>query len=143
MAKDLNPSAPEKSRLRQIFKSKWDVMIESENKLPELRHQLQGHLVNFLKNQTGTWCTYQALDSEINIQPVIQQTSHLQWAWPVMTGSSLRFFVPGPKGFAKGKFGILEPVIDGAAEPVHAAIARLPGLIAGIAASSGGSESAA
>lgn len=114
MAKDLSPVSLEKSRHRQIFKKQWDVMIESETQWAHLQRRLQEQLTAYLKNQTGNWCTYQALNSEINIQSVIQQTSHLRWAWPVMVGASLEFFVPGPKGFAKGKFGILEPVTEGA-----------------------------
>lgn len=130
MAKDLNPLAAEKSRFRQLFKNQWDVMIESKNQKETLQQQLQNHLVDFLKNQSGTWCIYQALSSEINVQSVIQQTPHLRWAWPVVKEQSLQFYVPGASGFAKGKFGILEPVVKGAlfVEPSDCSGFLVPGM---------------
>lgn len=116
MAKIKNPLALKKQALRQHFKDKWELVIEKSKKTELLTESL----VSFLQAQAGgkssIWCGYQALDSEISIQEVTRRCSNLQWAYPLVEGRRLRFFVPGAKGFSRGNFGLWEPVADLAKE---------------------------
>lgn len=130
MAKIKSPLALKKQALRQHFKDKWELVTERTKKI-ELLHE---HLVSFLQPQTdgkpSFWCGYQALNSEISLQEVASRCAYLHWVYPKVEGHSLRFFVPGSKGFAKGAFGIPEPVTEFAKEVLSKDISGflIPGL---------------
>jgi 5-formyltetrahydrofolate cyclo-ligase len=71
---------------------------------------LTQNLVEFLKNERGLWCGYQALSDEATVVEAIAQTSHITWAFPKVSGSDLSFWAPKqPTTFLKGAFGITEP----------------------------------
>jgi 5-formyltetrahydrofolate cyclo-ligase len=81
--------------------------------------QLCEHLANFLQSRSGDWCIYQALDSEISLDPLLTKVPNITWVFPkVMVkedGARLHFFEPR-KGFEKAYAGILEPVLEEARE---------------------------
>lgn len=130
MAKIKSPLALKKQALRQLFKDKWELVTEKTKKTELLNE----HLVSFINEQTGGkpsfWCGYQALNSEISLQEVARQCPYLHWVYPKVEGQNLRFFVPGPRGFSNGTFGIQEPVTDSAKEVMSKDIAGflVPGL---------------
>lgn len=73
------------------------------------------HLAEFLKHQSGDWCVYQALESEINLQQLLPKVSNVIWVYPKVIGGRLHFFEP-KQGFEKAYAGIMEPVPHNARE---------------------------
>jgi len=105
------------------LKAKWRKELRArfaqlENKA-KWTEQLNEHLAAFLKNRSGDWCIYQAMDAEISLDSLLKNVPNVTWVFPkVMTkedGARLHFFEPR-KGFEKAYAGILEPVLEEARE---------------------------
>ncbi len=77
--------------------------------------KLVEHLAHFLKDQSGDWCLYQALESEISLAQLLPKVPNVTWVYPKVMGGKLHFFEPR-KGFEKAYAGILEPVLTDARE---------------------------
>ncbi len=73
--------------------------------------QLIEHLTEFLHSQKGTWCLYQALDSEISLNELPNRATHLNWVFPRVINTQLKFLKP-LHGFETAYAGILEPVLE-------------------------------
>lgn len=73
------------------------------------------HLVQFLKSQSGDWCIYQALDSEISLVNLLPRLPNIIWVYPKVMNGRLHFFEPR-QGFEKAYGGIMEPVLSEARE---------------------------
>jgi 5-formyltetrahydrofolate cyclo-ligase len=73
------------------------------------------HLAHFLQDQSGDWCIYQALESEINLNQLLPKVPSVTWVYPRVINGHLRYFEPR-KGFEKAFAGILEPVVEEARE---------------------------
>lgn len=73
--------------------------------------RLTQNLAGFLKNKKGVWAGYQALSDEPSLVAIYNQSSQITWAFPVVQGSDLHFWIPQDStNFAQGTFGIQEPV---------------------------------
>lgn len=100
-----------KKQWRTELKTRF-ARLEEKDKLTE---QLIEHLASFLKNRSGDWCLYQALDSEISLAQLPSKLSNITWVYPKVIGDKLHFFEPR-NGFQKAYAGILEPVTENARE---------------------------
>ncbi len=137
MAKDKTPKgneafsekhfSKEKNSLREYFRNQWELLKDKDNLGRQSQQQmLSRYLVAYLKNRPSgeTWAAYRALDSEINVDFVFEQSTHLNWVFPKVTAKlkseelledkseELSLVLPGKAGFAKGRFGLFEPVIS-------------------------------
>jgi 5-formyltetrahydrofolate cyclo-ligase len=78
--------------------------------LVEKQKQLTQNLVEFLKKEQGLWCGYNALPDEASVSIAINQSAHLVWAFPKVSGQDLSFWTPKHlTSFLDGAFGIKEP----------------------------------
>lgn len=67
------------------------------------------NLQQFMQARTGIWAAYMALPDEVDISPVFNETSHIQWAFPKVHGEELSFYLAEPQELVSGAFGIQEP----------------------------------
>lgn len=113
--------AAAKKQARSDLKERF-AELKSKSTYPHQHQLLLSNLVEWLKDQQGIWACYQAMDSELDLQPLPQLCSHLTWVYPVVSesrdlsggiSSRLDFWIPGPAGFLLGHFGIREPARDG------------------------------
>lgn len=96
-----------RKHFRQIDKN-W--REEKGQKLTEEQQRLTRNLVEFLKNQSGVWCAYQALPDEASVSIAIEQSPQILWAYPKVSGENLSFWIPNQTASLKtGAFGIAEP----------------------------------
>lgn len=107
--------AEQKARLRFELKEKFK-FIKTQSAFVAQRESLLQHLEKWLSSQMGVWASYQALDLEIDVQPLSERLRHLDFVYPKVVGGRLQFLRPGVRGFSRGAFGILEPETDGAIE---------------------------
>jgi 5-formyltetrahydrofolate cyclo-ligase len=102
---------PFKNQLRKEFKTRFAQLEKKE----EFTAKLIEHLAGFLQAQSGDWCVYQALDSEISINQLLPKVPNVTWIYPKVMEGTLRFFEP-KLGFEKAYQGIQEPILDQARE---------------------------
>ena len=104
-----------KAKWRKELRARFAQVVDKA----ERTEKLVDHLAAFLRNRSGDWCVYQALESEISLDSLLVKVPNVTWVFPkVMTkadGTHLRFFEPR-KGFEKAYAGILEPVLEDARE---------------------------
>ncbi|MGZ3775289.1 MAG: 5-formyltetrahydrofolate cyclo-ligase [Pseudobdellovibrionaceae bacterium] len=74
--------------------------------LVQNQKQLDFHLRDFLKTQSGIWGAYRALSEEAQVEEVFN-ISHLNWVFPRMLEGHLEFFAA--RDFVSGSYGVLEP----------------------------------
>ncbi|WP_374078822.1 5-formyltetrahydrofolate cyclo-ligase [Bdellovibrio bacteriovorus] len=96
-----------KKECRSFFKSLC--AQEFAQGLVQNQQQLNSHLRDFLKTQTGRWGAYRALPEEAQVEEVFQ-VSHLNWVFPRMREGHLEFFEA--QKFVLGPYGVLEPSQD-------------------------------
>jgi 5-formyltetrahydrofolate cyclo-ligase len=67
----------------------------------------------FMAGETGTWGGFMPTPSEPNLQDIYSQelknNKGVVWAFPVINGDEMEYFIPQKGGFVKGQLGILEP----------------------------------
>jgi 5-formyltetrahydrofolate cyclo-ligase len=95
-----------KRDMRKSFRQRFAAISDRDN----LQQKLIDHLVKFLNKSEGSWGLYKPMGSEISLNQLPELTPHIRWAYPVVTGEALDFYVPGPQGFTEGYAGISEPV---------------------------------
>jgi len=100
-----------KDQWRRELRNRFAGLDEKE----KWTEQLIEHLSHFLKNRSGDWCLYQALDSEISLAQLLSEVSNITWVYPKVIGDKLHFFEPR-SGFQKAYAGIREPVTENARE---------------------------
>lgn len=109
--------AEEKARLRLELKKQFK-HLKTQSKYSSQRDALLQHLATWLQRQNGIWSAYQALDSEIDLQPLLENRlgnlTHLDFVYPRIVDNKVCFYKPGPQGFSKGALGIREPELKGA-----------------------------
>ncbi|MGZ3769929.1 MAG: 5-formyltetrahydrofolate cyclo-ligase [Bdellovibrio sp.] len=98
-----------KKECRSFFKSLC--AQEFAQGLVQNQKQLNSHLRNFLKTQTGTWGAYRALPQEAQVEEVFN-IPHLDWVFPRMREGHLEFF--SAREFVLGPYGVMEPSQDSA-----------------------------
>lgn len=103
----------DKARLRLELKDKFK-LVQADSSYEQKRQALLKHLENWLASQTGTWATYQALPTELDLQELERRCRHLDFVHPRVEEGKLCFYKPGSLGFEKGSFGIKEPALQGA-----------------------------
>lgn len=109
-----SPSLESKETLRKHFRQldkKWreELGVELANKQATLTQ----HLVEFLNEEKGIWCAYQALSDEASVVQAIEQSSHITWAFPKVSGLDLSFWIPKQHAsFFRGAYGIEEPTSE-------------------------------
>ncbi len=100
-----------KETLRKHFRlidKKWREVLGVE--LAKEQATLTLNLVEFLNEEKGIWCAYQALSDESSVVQAIEQTSHITWAFPKVSELDLSFWIPKQhSSFLEGAFGIQEP----------------------------------
>lgn len=83
---------------------------EKGQRLAFEQERLTQNLVEFLKNQSGVWCGYQALPDEASVSIAIEQSSQILWAYPKVSDKDLSFWIPNQgTNLRHGAFGIAEP----------------------------------
>ncbi len=108
-----------KADLRKAMRAKVSVWCSKpQSEQLQASRQISSRLKEVLRHETGTWAGFWPLDGEPSCE---FGTSHdvwadtpISWAFPVVAGSSLRFFIPQPhhkfnECFQRAAFGILEP----------------------------------
>ncbi len=100
-----------KAQLRDELKARFAQAQDKES----WTRDLVEHLYQFLKSQSGDWCVYQALDSEISLANLLPRLPKIVWVYPKVIGGGLHFFEP-KRGFEKAYAGIMEPVLTEARE---------------------------
>jgi 5-formyltetrahydrofolate cyclo-ligase len=100
-----------KDALRKHFRQldkKWREVKGAE--LANEQAKLTLNLVEFLNEERGLWCGYQALSDEASVAEAMDKTSHITWAFPKVSGLDLSFWIPKQQSsFLVGAFGIQEP----------------------------------
>lgn len=106
-----SPSLESKETLRKHFRQldkKWREVMGVE--LANQQATLTQNLVEFLNDESGLWCGYQALSDEASVAQAMEKSSHITWAFPKVSGTDLNFWIPNAAtGFANGAYGIQEP----------------------------------
>jgi 5-formyltetrahydrofolate cyclo-ligase len=100
-----------KDDLRRYFR-KLDKSWREEKgqSLAHEQEKLTRNLVEFLKNQGGVWCCYQALPDEPSVSIAIEQSAQILWAYPKVSGQDLNFWIPKHlANLQPGAYGIQEP----------------------------------
>lgn len=114
-----------KKECRSFFKSLC--AQEFAQGLVQNQQQLNLHLRDFLKTQTGLWGAYRALPEEAQVEEVFQ-ISHLTWTFPKMREGHLEFFEAHK--FVLGPYGVWEPSPDSPQRDLQAIHGLLiPGLV--------------
>ena len=80
-----------------------------------MTERLTTGLSHFLRDQSGDWCIYKPLDSEISLEGLLPKVSHIKWVYPKVMGDRLCYYEPS-NGFEKGFAGVWEPVVRGTRE---------------------------
>ncbi len=114
-----------KKECRSFFKSLC--AQEFARGLVQNQQQLNLHLRDFLKTQTGLWGAYRALPEEAQVEEVVQ-ISHLTWTFPKMREGHLEFFEA--QKFVLGPYGVWEPSPDSPQrdlQEIHGLL--IPGLV--------------
>jgi 5-formyltetrahydrofolate cyclo-ligase len=114
----------DKNQWRAHFKKEWARLVIDQKSFEMQRRALLQNLKAFLKTQSGLWSAYRALPSEISIDEIPEEVTHLKWVYPKVVGHQvsgdgnprLHFYGPGPRGFQAAYAGIHEPVNDQADE---------------------------
>lgn len=71
---------------------------------------LTKHLIDFLKQKTGTWAAFMPIQDEPTLSESVSFCKHIQWVYPLVEGQDLTFWHPNStNGFRAGYLGILEP----------------------------------
>lgn len=102
--------------LENIGKVKVDARAEALRRMKALQssplkkeqYNFDINLSSFLQQQKGCWSAYRSLPGEVSPEVSIKNNSHIQWAYPKVTGKTLQFFLQ-PKAWVTGAFGIDEP----------------------------------
>ncbi|AHZ86406.1 hypothetical protein EP01_15905 [Bdellovibrio bacteriovorus] len=93
-----------KKDCRSFFKSLC--AQEFAQGLVQQQQQLDAHLRDFMKSQTGVWGAYRALPEEAQVEEVFH-ILHLKWAFPKMREGLLEFYET--RDFDLGPYGVREP----------------------------------
>lgn len=94
----------EKQKWRKHFRQ---VLKDSQNQNDLVLKDLNQSLSQFLKQQVGQWGGYVALPGEAKVDVAISSSSHLQWAYPRVDKSTLKYH--DTKVFVEGPWKIQEP----------------------------------
>lgn len=114
-----------KKECRSFFKSLCAQQFAQG--LVQKQQQLNMHLRDFLRSQSGIWGAYRALSAEAQVEEVLH-ISHLSWVFPRMQEDHLEFFVAHE--FVQGPFGVLEPSPTSEAKDLqHIHGLLIPGLV--------------
>lgn len=97
------------------MKARFKKLVQSPEEMKELTRQLVENLASFLQKESGDWCVYQALDSEIPLEHLLPKVPNVIWVYPRVMNGQMHFFEP-KHGFEKAYAGIMEPVIHNARE---------------------------
>lgn len=93
--------------IRQQLKSWRGADVEEIN---SAQVNLNERLIEFLKDKAGTWAGFMALPDEPSLQKAIDVSSHLQWVFPLVSGSELSFWRPlYENSFMNGFHNVKEP----------------------------------
>lgn len=107
-----------------LSKDQWRAELQQQleqlGSAQTLQQKIFRTLVDFMKSKQGLWGIYQAKGKEVSLLELTRECAHCEWAFPrVIPGrkgreGEMEFWKPGTEGFARGPFGILEPVEEGA-----------------------------
>jgi len=129
LQKDLDPENQTRSVLRPKAEQRVFFQTELAKTLNEqdqrqLDRQLVDHLTDFLRAETASrfladqpiWGMFRAFGPEPSLQTLTQLKLPIRWVYPRIQGQDLVFYQPGPDGFERHRWGMEEPVINGAKE---------------------------
>ena len=82
---------------------------------PALDQKLCEQLIRFFQTRSGKWTCFRGLPTEPDLLEVTLQCRHIQWVWPVMVGSELRFrsLLEQAPQWVQGPHKVWEPVVGG------------------------------
>lgn len=113
--------ASSKKELRHHLKSRWHLLASDIP--PEWSERLAENLDQVLRGRHGRWAAFRPLPFEPPLPDPRERWSHLEWAFPRMEETGLRF--RKATHFVQGPFGVQEPSGDSPAIDV----AELNGLL--------------
>ncbi|UOF02696.1 5-formyltetrahydrofolate cyclo-ligase [Bdellovibrio reynosensis] len=114
-----------KKECRSFFKSLCASQFAQG--LVQNQQQLDLHIRDFLKSQSGVWGAYRGLPEEAKVEDV-KNISHLSWVFPRMREGHLDFFEA--RDFALGPYGVWEPSQDSPQKDITSIDGLLiPGLV--------------
>lgn len=113
-----------KANLRRLLKEKLSQVMRREEKTQGVHKRLIEFFQTWIQPEGGFWGLYSGLPDEISLEGLftswILTNSGLRFVYPRISSrvgqKTLSFWLPGPKGFEKNKWGILEPVEEGGRE---------------------------
>lgn len=114
LKKDLRTSFQQRGQLFQVHQSAFNVERLNEN------------LIQFMSSQKGVWAAFRAWRGEPDLDKVTRVSTHITWVYPRVKGESLEF-VKAQK-FAKGRFGLEEPLGENLVDPQEITGFLVPGL---------------
>jgi len=102
----------QKKEWREQFRQRLLDLDPQARRTAEKR--LVARLSQILKAESGIWGGFQAHTTEPNLGEVFSALDSIRWAFPVVQGQELHWWIPGQKGFHRGAFAVSEPVLEGA-----------------------------
>lgn len=100
-----------KVNLRKGFRDKlksW--RDQGAQQIGQADQALAKNLLDLFKTKRGTWAAFKGSRDEPRLETAIRESSHIEWAYPVVTGDIMSFWRPTSEGsFKTGAYGISEP----------------------------------
>lgn len=100
-----------KDEWRKSLKQAWSNLVFEEALIQEVNQNLQ----TVLQSRPGVWGLYHATLNELEVR----EDAKGRYAYPRMhdhQNAEMKFWIPGPQGFERNAWGILEPALEGAKE---------------------------
>lgn len=107
-------SKPTKAAARAHFRA---TLTALKSQRSALSGAIAENLQSALANASGLWAAFRALPEEPDVFSALPRRTGLRWAFPLVVGDDLQFLVPRAweaAAFARGAWGVAEPVRDGA-----------------------------
>lgn len=95
---------------KQELRKKLNSLRAAQSPSEKLRKEqlITKNTISLLKGKT--WSIYSPIKGEVDTSKIVEETSKtIEWAYPVVKGEDLEFFIPNGSDFVSGTFGIREP----------------------------------